>query len=130
MTRSSPIRPCASTRWCVRWGGLSRSICEASYQPFANELAARVEAAANGNACVPGALATRDNADCTVKFDGADVPRCVGVLGSERCWLVEPDERCPVQIDPRDGSSQQLRMRVIGADVSQLAATCGVLNAQ
>jgi hypothetical protein len=40
---------------------------------------------------------------------------------------VEADPSCPQQIDPRDGSVQQLHMRVVSAPLDQVSASCRLL---
>jgi hypothetical protein len=108
-------------------GGLSRSICETPYDALSSDLLTRVEASASGNACLPGAIADVGAADCTVTVDDLPVARCTGIVGGERCWLIDPDPRCPQQTDPRDGSTQQLHMRIVAAPLDQVKASCRFL---
>jgi hypothetical protein len=110
-------------------GGLSHPICDTSYEPFAEELSARVTAAATGNACIPGAVADPGAPACTVTYAGTTVPLCDAGQGGV-CWTAESDPSCPVQVDPRDGTLQTLHLRVLEAPADQVSATCVVLTAQ
>jgi hypothetical protein len=111
-------------------GGVSRSICDDSYAPFIADLRARLEAATGGNACIPGALADPRAPDCAVFLGDESILPCDGPLQSGRCWLLDVDPTCPAQVDPRDGTTQQLRMRVLSAPLDAVAASCRVLVAR
>ena len=110
-------------------GGVSRSICEPSYRPFADELVARVEAAAVGAACVPGALVDPDAADCTVSVRGDSLRRCGAPEDGGPCWRVVEDRGCVEQVDPRDGTTQRRRLQLNGLERAGAAARCRVLSA-
>ena len=86
--------------------GLQHTICDDSYDGFANDLLNRIGSQL-GNACIPGAIADLQQPDCTVTVGNGPLPRCASGSGPP-CWLIEADPGCPTQIDPTDGSGQTL----------------------
>jgi hypothetical protein len=107
-------------------GGLTRSICEGSYAPFANDLGTRIRTATTGVGCIPGAVANPSAPDCTISASGVAVPRCGA--GTNPCWRVQSSDACPEQLDPRTGALQRLQI-VFDGVVTDEQGTCKILTA-